>query len=324
MPAGKKRGRTQFSRARVDVGTVVVRYNAGSKGDKPCRYIKVSLSGPPQKRWMLYARWLWETKNGPCPKGFRIGHLDGDMMNDDPSNLAPMRPGDVVGLAHLRDPKMSERNYRKCRAATARENRARGRFNRRLRWMPSQWYAVFPAVEQVLNITHKKAIKAYRACGVAAPWRTVRPAALGWPGRDVVEACILVVAGQDERPTADVIARVNLLRQSCGWERVTPGAVYGAICKLRRDGLIDGGFGMVRRTELAGDRRSRTSPVLVVKGSTLQTVPMFQGYRKVERLEGVCQLCGTTEQLVEQDRCFGCLRLEGESLQNATAAAVAS
>jgi len=51
------------------------------------RWIKVRDDGPPKKRWVRLATYLWEKANGPIPKGLRLVHLDGDTMNAELANL---------------------------------------------------------------------------------------------------------------------------------------------------------------------------------------------------------------------------------------------
>jgi len=79
------------------VGTIVVRdetkprkcggrrATAGKR--KLRRWIKVSDIGPSQKRYLEYARYLWQQLHGPIPPGGRIVHVDGNTMNDSPGNL---------------------------------------------------------------------------------------------------------------------------------------------------------------------------------------------------------------------------------------------
>jgi hypothetical protein len=51
----------------------------------PRRYIKVMADGSP--KWVLYSRYLWEQANGPLPFGHTLVYKDGDVLNDELSNL---------------------------------------------------------------------------------------------------------------------------------------------------------------------------------------------------------------------------------------------
>jgi len=102
------------------VGTILVRADHWTRrqrrgGRKPNeanrtrrRHIKVRDDGPPGRRWVAYARWLWEQKNGPLPAGLVVVHLDGDTMNDDPSNLSPATRAQAMGLLMKLRPDVAE------------------------------------------------------------------------------------------------------------------------------------------------------------------------------------------------------------------------
>ena len=70
------------------VGTVTVRRDKNSQNRR--RWIKVRDDGPPGKRWLPLARYLWLAAGREIPKGRFIVHRDGDTMNDaaDLSNYA--------------------------------------------------------------------------------------------------------------------------------------------------------------------------------------------------------------------------------------------
>lgn len=159
--------RTQYSREKLPVGTVKVR-TRGRRRYK-VRMIKIRLDGLKSRRWINYARWWWEKNRGPIPAGFRVCHLDGDSMNDDPGNLGLLTPGDVVYLFHERDPEGSRRNYEKCRAGTAEWNRIRGRINRLFNWLPTMWYPVFPERGVICNDPYRSRRLLLIAWGVDLP-----------------------------------------------------------------------------------------------------------------------------------------------------------
>lgn len=299
MTVARKRRRTQFDRSPAPIGTIRVRYSEGSKQDKQARVIKVREDGPPSQRWMLYARWLWEQAHGPVTAGRRIAHLDGDMMNDDLSNLAALTPGQVAGLFHHRDPDGSADNYRKCREGTAAFNREQGRARRAAEYLPTQWYAVFPGMHQyqIWNAPQRKRTTVLRACGLDHPWRVIRSAALGYPERDLLQACILVVL-QDLGGMAVgaklVREAVNELRSFAGWARATPNAVASALSTLKGGGLLTGPRTVYLLTGLHEIERERKTPIIVVRGSRLSG-RLFQAFRKMDTVEGVCRRCGCVE-----------------------------
>ena len=292
----RKPRRTQYDRSPAPIGTVRVRYCEGSKGDKPARHIKVRMDGPPSGRWQLYARYLWETLHGPVPAGYRVGHKDGNTMNDDPRNVVLMKPGDVVGLWHQRDEQGSAANFRKLRKATAQFNRDRAAQRRFYEWLPTRWYATFPAAGQVLNEPRRKRIEVLKLCGVNAHWRVSASAARGYAGRDVLQACLLIVLQiNGPQAAAAASAGVNRLRQLAGWQLATSGAIRSAASRLRADGLIDGPLGHYELTPLARDEQTRRSPLIAVRGDRLQRDPLLSRFRKVSQLRQVCRLCGCTE-----------------------------
>lgn len=77
----------------VPVGTIRVHETHGEIR----RFIKI-----PPKKWVEYARWVWEQANGKIPRGFVVHHIDGDKMNDNPNNLKCMSRADHTAL---HDPK---------------------------------------------------------------------------------------------------------------------------------------------------------------------------------------------------------------------------
>jgi hypothetical protein len=163
-------------RRALPLGTVVIR-RGGPKGSHGLiRYVKVKMKGGPQNRWMVYARHWWITNMGPVPDGKRVAHLDGDSMNDNPANFGLLSAADVVFLCHDRDPKMSEKNYRKLRAATSRFNRMMGEVRRWREWLPTRWYAVDHA-RRIIYVDHRRQrwqiFRDFGACSDRSSWRTI-------------------------------------------------------------------------------------------------------------------------------------------------------
>jgi hypothetical protein len=308
----KKKRRTEFSREAAPLGTVRVR------GNPPVRYIKVATAGPAQRRWMRYARWLWEQEHGPVPAGMRIAHLDGDTLNDDPANLAPATPGDVVFLWHQRNPKGSEKNFAALSKATAETNRLRGEVNRRLNWLPTRWYAWFPAAGQVWNRPHRKLKPLVEECGIR--WQNQYQqfaACLGWDGRSRGEALALHFLRQSQRPLSidELVDRINGLVGLWGWRPLTKSGIYQSLGPLLADGLAERpARGRYEINPMAESASTRRSVVIPLRGDVLAVRADHDGLAKVETLEGICRKCGCTEDRacdggcywVAQDLCSAC------------------
>lgn len=76
--------KTEFKKGQLpinlkQIGTVTVR---NDKCGKSFRWIKTT-----EKRWIPYARFIWEKQYGPVPDGFFVGHKNGRTLNDNPENL---------------------------------------------------------------------------------------------------------------------------------------------------------------------------------------------------------------------------------------------
>jgi hypothetical protein len=65
------------------------------------QWIKVE-AGDGRFVWVPYARFLWEQQNGPVPPGYVVIHLDGDTMNDDPSNIAALSRREALQATKIR------------------------------------------------------------------------------------------------------------------------------------------------------------------------------------------------------------------------------
>ena len=110
------------------VGMIVVRNVDG----KQFRWIKIAglLNG--RHKWIPYARYIWELKNGPVPKGFFVGHLDGDTMNDNTENhyLADRRKH--LALMKQLNPNWKKKAIKKYKKTAAKKRRIRERDKKRL------------------------------------------------------------------------------------------------------------------------------------------------------------------------------------------------
>jgi len=91
--------RGQAARLWRPIGVITIRHDQpfawqrrrrGPKGGlrgKLRRWIKVRDDGPPRNRFIPYARYLWEKRNGTVPDGLLVVHKDGNQMHDVIDNL---------------------------------------------------------------------------------------------------------------------------------------------------------------------------------------------------------------------------------------------
>lgn len=140
----------------MPLGTVVIRCEIANGRRRYTRYVKVSLKGPEQKRWMQYSRWWWEKNRGPIPKGMLVLRKDGQTLNDSPDNLLLGTPGMKLVLAHKRDERWSKEQHARAAAGTAKDNRRRGQENRFWNFIKGYWYPVVDSVGIVLNIPFRR------------------------------------------------------------------------------------------------------------------------------------------------------------------------
>jgi len=100
---------------RHKIGDITIR-TRHKRGGKNRAFIKID---EPNK-WVLLARYLWESKNGKIPPGFGIHHIDGNSLNDNLNNLL------IVNKAeHLKIHRKEFNDKRKINLANAR---------RKLKW----------------------------------------------------------------------------------------------------------------------------------------------------------------------------------------------
>ena len=87
------------------------------------QYREIKVSGIIQGRhkWIPYARYLYEQKYGPIPKGHFPVHVDGDSMNDELDNLRIVDRKGHLALQMQRDPNM----LKKCRRNASKALRKR-------------------------------------------------------------------------------------------------------------------------------------------------------------------------------------------------------
>jgi hypothetical protein len=151
---------------RMPVGTVVIRQRQKGKRVRYARFIKVKNGGLPQQRWKLFARWWWEKNRGPVPLGQLVIHLDGDELNDKPSNLAVGTPGMKLVLRHKRDPEWSKAQHRRAAAGCGEFNRRNGRTNRAKNLLKGYWYPVVDAMSVILNVPFRRRKRLWACFGI--------------------------------------------------------------------------------------------------------------------------------------------------------------
>lgn len=240
------------------------------------RYIKVSMDGPKQTRWMQYARFLWEAVHGTVPAGTRVLHKDGDVKNDDIRNLILGTAADVLWIHCHRDPRKSSENYRKCRKATTAANRLRGVVNRMQNWLPSQWYALNVEAQRAWNNPKRKAIAVARELGLSIKDRKMWPIILGYPDGDKAEAVVVRCLGPELVGTEQLFADVRKFATSLGFSPMSLACLRSALSRLRKRGHVDGPRGRYRLTI------PRPKPLAIVRGA--QIVKHFQACCRVNSL----------------------------------------
>lgn len=111
--------RGQAARNHRCVGWITERRDKPQNGRKGKlrRWIKVREDGPPQKRWVRLAVYMWERVHGPVPEGMRLVHLDGDTMNSELTNLALMTCAQLLDFQRRTIPGMNERRVKRHRIA---------------------------------------------------------------------------------------------------------------------------------------------------------------------------------------------------------------
>lgn len=109
------------------VGTIRISTREREGGTNQFREIKVSGILQGRHKWISHARYLYEQKHGPIPKGRFVVHVDGNSMNDDPDNLRSVDRRGHLALQMQRDPNM----LKKCRRKAGRAARKRHKATRR-------------------------------------------------------------------------------------------------------------------------------------------------------------------------------------------------
>lgn len=250
-----------------------VRLRTVRRSDGSCfqvRVVKIRMDGSSGMRWIHYARWWWEQHRGPVPAGMRVCHRDGNMLNDDPSNLVLLNGGEVAQLHHRLNPEMSARNHAACGRAAAERNMRTGRVRRATTWLPQQWYGVDFAARQIFNLPRRKRWMVYRDHRVEQKiaeqlasqvhharkgstraaafvfiqaerlpnyWRWIRSASVGWPAMNCMSACILAALADAGRPLtgSEIRDEVHRMRFLFDWRPLTleVGVMRSCISQMR-------------------------------------------------------------------------------------------
>lgn len=160
------------------------------------RRIKTKLDGPKNSRWMTYARWLWIQRHGQIPLGKAIVHMDGNTLNDDPSNLALGDFGDALWLWEDRNPQLVMDLHRRNSLHLIDAVRTRWTAFRMRHVLRSFWYPVDMSRRVIVNRPRKRMLQVLRDCGISianeASQRHVA-VALGWPNLTNSQAAMLHV-----------------------------------------------------------------------------------------------------------------------------------
>lgn len=226
----------------MPLGTVVIRSDYNPPGRRRyTRYIKVKMSGLPQKRWMQYSRWWWEKNRGPIPKGMLVLHKDGLTLNDAPSNLVLGTPGMKLVLAHQRDKAWSQNQHASAGRGCAEFNRKNGRANRATNFLRAYWYPVVDAVGVILNVPFRKRKRLLACFGVDVS-RYPKSGAGKKPG----SAVQMAINASPARPVKGVELTTPKFRHHCVLEPMSR-RCYGPmatdvgqiIAQLRRMGVWD-------------------------------------------------------------------------------------
>ena len=274
MKTKDRRKTSKHSRECLPVGTIRIRRREGYK----VRFIKVRNSGPLKKRWYPFARVWWERNVGPVPAGKRVIHVDGNCLNDSAGNLELGDASDVAFLWHEANPELSERNYQRCREATAKFNRQNARVKRLTMVFPSLYYPVDHARRLIFNRPKKKKMLVYRCFGVRPAGSTVgqwAAACLGWPTLPFTSSCILTAIIDGAETYSQVLLAVNFLRGRYGWHIFRdPRVLYQYTMPLYALGWIDcrrmgRGEGILFVTDLGRATRRPTCKISAMRGDSL-------------------------------------------------------
>ncbi len=301
-----RRSMKDWPRGSLPLGTIRER-QTGERGAR-VRVVKVALTGPIQDRWMHFARWWWLKNRGPIPEGKLVYHVDGNTLNDDPSNLAIGTNTDVVRAAHRSDPRMSAKNRAAMSEGCREHNRLRGRIARATRWLSWRWYPVDHEAKIIHNKPRRGRHEIWPAMGFEVPYAcnggSADSAALGWPDLPFLQAVSLMALSTGPLDGAALLPAVEVLRQ----RRQEPPLVcrtnlYQATGLLKRAGLITiqrrgKKPGMYRITPRALEIRTKWTPIVPVHGRLL-IAGECEGYAKLDEEFGLRRPGTTGDSLIQ-------------------------
>lgn len=119
-----KKGHLPFNHRPTGSRRLITRTRKGNT----VRYWEIKTSGifQGEHKWIPYAKYVWEQKNGHVPVGRFVVHFDGNLLNDNIENLQVVTRQEHLALQMERDPKMLKRCRRNAgRAAKKRFAKAR-------------------------------------------------------------------------------------------------------------------------------------------------------------------------------------------------------
>lgn len=267
----------------------------GKSGRSNHREIKVRLDGPVSQRWMHLARYWWTRNKGPVPDGKRVGHIDGDCMNDEPSNYALFTYGDTFAVWEDTAAAGSIRAARRRMSqGTVRSNILRAEIRRATGFCPTLWYAVNFERRLIFNTPFRKRWMVYAAHGVQLQVggndAGVDAAILGFPGVNRLAAFVLACLSR-RALDSDALWKAVLAELAYFRSRVPrhQAAMHLAMVPIRKQGLIvsrhRGRRGALHEiTNLGRLTRSPACPVVAVRGRDLENIA-FRDFSKDDQQE---------------------------------------
>lgn len=179
----RRRLQTKRGSACYDKGAIRIRRRRQQNRTVEVRFIKVRNGGPFARRWIPLARFTWEQMHGPIPAGYRVIHVDGNTLNDNPANYALMTAGEFIRHCHQRDREMSldNRYGPKRRQATAKHNRERAAVLRNYRFLDRFWYPVDHRRCEIHNTPFRSRRLLFEQHGVELPLNGVCPRGVRLP-----------------------------------------------------------------------------------------------------------------------------------------------
>lgn len=227
---GDLRATAKHSRDPLPVGTVRWRLDKKTNGRTRIRvkYIKVTLTGPKERHWMQYARYVYEKHHGPVPAGKRVLQKNGDLEDFSRENLVLGTAADALWIHCHRDPAKSAANRKACSAATSDYNREHARYRRAIGPLDSLWYAVDVANKRIVNTPAKKRCHVPGGPPPSANGMGWVGWSLGWPALSSQDASVLA-AFVDAGCPVSMRPRGGNVADGLAW----------AVCCLRAARLIE-------------------------------------------------------------------------------------